>query len=134
MVCCPTGHGLFPGGDRSVPQRGIRCHLLYISLVSLIVKGYMTPSDLPSSHSRSLPNIDLDPDTLRIQHPTHPTGEVRVELATLKRRNRGRFIPPVPEELFARAARLPRKALAVYLVLWQQAKLKQSDTVVLTNC
>jgi hypothetical protein len=57
----------------------------------------------------------------------------KVELPTRRRRKTGQYIPPVPLAWFDRACVLPGKALAVGLVLWRLARLKKTNSVLLTN-
>jgi hypothetical protein len=57
----------------------------------------------------------------------------RVQLKSTRRRRRGQYVPALPLGLFERACVLPGKALAVYLVLWRQARLEGRTDVVLTS-
>jgi hypothetical protein len=56
----------------------------------------------------------------------------RVESAR-DRKKATHFIPPVPLGWFDRACVLPGKALAVGLILWRLAKMRNTDTVTLTQ-
>jgi hypothetical protein len=50
-----------------------------------------------------------------------------------RRRKAAQYVPPVPLAWFDRACVLPGKALAVGLVLWRLARLKKTNSVLLTN-
>jgi hypothetical protein len=83
--------------------------------------------------------MDTDPfdNTVLRYDPTTalecPVPERKVELKSIQRRIKGRFIPPIPMPWFDRAAVLPGKALAVGMVLWYLARRGRSQTVVLTQ-
>jgi hypothetical protein len=62
-----------------------------------------------------------------------PVGEMKVELATVKRKRAGRFIPSMPLSWFQRACRLPGKAALVAVVLWYRSRLVKANTFVLSQ-
>ena len=78
----------------------------------------------------------LDPSELRLDPAQIPDLDIpqrRVEPRVVRRRKKRQFIPPVPIEWFNQACVLPGKALAVGLILLRLAKLKKTNTVVLTQ-
>ena len=54
---------------------------------------------------------------------------VPVILPSVAARRARRFIPALPEALLLALARLPGKALVVYLIVWQRSHLTRSATV-----
>ena len=80
--------------------------------------------------------MKLDPSELQLDPAQIPDLDIpqrRVELRVVRRRKKRQFIPPVPIEWFNQACVLPGKALAVGLILRRLAKLKKTNTVVLTQ-
>lgn len=72
-------------------------------------------------------------DQLKSCLPDCDIPQRRVELSSVSRRKKRRFIPPVPIEWFDCACVLPGKALAVGLIFRRLAKMKKMDSVVLTQ-
>jgi hypothetical protein len=58
---------------------------------------------------------------------------VKVGLSARPHKPGGQFLPALPERVFCRLVRLPRRAWAVYTVLRLRGRLNRSQTVVLTS-
>ncbi len=54
------------------------------------------------------------------------------ETPSVKAHRDRQFLPAVPERLFCRLARLPGKALAVYMVLMYRCRVERRETVTLS--
>jgi hypothetical protein len=69
------------------------------------------------------------------ESPTGPglVGEMKVELATVKQKRAGRFIPSMPLPWFQRACRLKGKACLVAAILWYRSRLAKADTFILSQ-
>ena len=96
----------------------------------------MYPPDNPRPAVPDGGEIDtqpFDPASLRLPPGSQPVAEKKVELATARRRRAGRFVAPMPLEWFRLACRLPGKAAALAVVIWHLARLRKSDTLVLTQ-
>jgi hypothetical protein len=65
--------------------------------------------------------------------PDSAIPERKVESNHAQKQKGRRYIPSVPLAWFDRACVLPGKALAVGLILWRLARMKRSNTVVLTS-
>jgi hypothetical protein len=76
--------------------------------------------------------MSFDPDERRL-YPEQRIPERKVPLPSERARRRRLFIPAIPLDLFDRACVLPRKSLAIFLLLWRKSKMERSDTVVLTT-
>jgi hypothetical protein len=77
------------------------------------------------------------PDTFDTALPdSRPNGVtvVKVELAARHRRRGGQFLPALPEHVFCRLVRLPRRAWAVYCVVLLRCRLNRTKTVILSSC
>src|SRR5262245_34918402 len=75
----------------------------------------------------------FDPESLRLVPDSQPVAERKVELAAVRRRRAGRCVAPMPLEWFRLACRLPGKAAALAVVIWHLARLRKSDTLILTQ-
>jgi hypothetical protein len=78
------------------------------------------------------PSFRLEDFDLRLNGYHVP--ETRVETPTVKARRDRQFLPPLPERVFCELVKLPRKAMAVYMVIRLRTKLERSRTVAVTTC
>src|SRR5262245_58210201 len=96
----------------------------------------MYPSPPPSSllESEAAVGVDLlDPAKLHLDPAGWKVPEKKVDLPTVQDRRARRFIAPMPLTWFLTACRLPGKAPVLAVVIWHLARLKKSDTFVLTQ-
>jgi hypothetical protein len=75
----------------------------------------------------------FDVDALAWQRNGHPLPTVQSETPTVKARRDNQFLPAIPERVFIQLVKLPRKALAVYMVILLRCRLEKSKTVTLTT-
>jgi hypothetical protein len=78
------------------------------------------------------PNDPFSPDELRLDRNDRVPA-AQVELPSVRARRERRFLPSLPERLFARLAVLPGKCLAIYMILLQRSRLESVNPVLLTN-
>ena len=75
------------------------------------------------------------PDDFRLDDfDLQKNGFTKVETATIKKKRDKQFMPALPERIFCTLVKLPRKAMAVYLVALLRSRLEKSRTVTLTTC
>jgi hypothetical protein len=77
-------------------------------------------------HPQELDEIDLRKNGLVFGH--------KVEAPSTKARRNRQFMPALPEAIFVKLVRLPRRAWAVYVVALLRSRLERTKTVTLSNC
>ena len=77
-------------------------------------------------HPLQLDDIDLRKNEFAFGH--------KMELPSTKARRNRQFMPALPERIFVKLVKLPRRAWAVYVVALLRSRLERTKIVTLTNC